>query len=203
MRSRTTIGPSWRSSRTCITSSHRVFATRIALERFSPYHQSPDLGFSFRRPAAFYDHVYDLPTRELMDIVFIFDTPDGGIDAEVERVILDGAAAWQRAYFTSTLTYEQRGDELVILDRRAHREPRDHVLREPWQVLGYQALMDGHGASSLAKALGHVVFAPGAAEVEEWLDWLAAEGLVFGDGGRFVALATSETPAKVPVDVWR
>lgn len=178
-------------------------ATRIALERFSPYHQRPELGFSFRRPAAFYDHVYDLPTSELMDLVFIFDCPDGGIDAEVEQAILDGAAVWQDAYFTSTLTYETRGDELVISDRRAHSERREHVLREPWQVLGYQILMDGHGATSLAKALGHVAFAPGAAEVEEWLEWLAAAGLVFGDAGRFVALATSDVPARVPVDVWR
>jgi ribosomal peptide maturation radical SAM protein 1 len=178
-------------------------ATRIALERFSPYHQRPELGFGLRRPAAFYDHVYDLPVSELMDLVFIFDCQDAGIGGDVEKAILDGVAVWQDAYLTSTLTCERVGDELVVVDRRANREPREHVLREPWQVLGYELLMEGHGPISLAKALGHLAFAPGPADVEEWLSWLAGEGLVFGDSGRFVALATSGSPAKVPVDRWR
>ncbi|GFJ93641.1 hypothetical protein Prum_072830 [Phytohabitans rumicis] len=36
-------------------------ATRIALERFSPYFEQPALGFPERTPAKLYDHVYDLP----------------------------------------------------------------------------------------------------------------------------------------------
>jgi ribosomal peptide maturation radical SAM protein 1 len=178
-------------------------ASRIALERFSPYHQRPDLGFGLRRPASFYDHVYDLPRSELMELVFIFDCPDAGVGGDVEDAIREGVAVWQDAYLTSTLTYQMLGDELLIVDRRAHREARDHVLSEPWHVDGYRMLMEGHGAASLAKRLGHLAFAPGAAEVEDWLGWLAAEGLVFGDAGRFVALATSDVPARVPVDRWR
>ena len=178
-------------------------ASRIALERFSPYHLQPELGFAFRRPAAFYSHVYDLPTSELMNVVFVFDCPDQGIGGDVEAAILDGAADWQDAYFTSTLTYEVAGDELTIVDRRAHRPSTEHVLSEPWQVLGYELLMEGRGATSLVKDLGHLDFSPGAAEVEDWLDWLTDEGLVFREAGRFVALATRVAAERVPVDRWR
>jgi len=178
-------------------------ATRIALERFSPYHQRPELGFGLRRPAAFYRHVYDLPVAELMDLVFIFDTPDAGIGGELEQSILDAVSRWQDAYLTSTLTYETTDGELVIADARADRTPREHVLREPWHVAGYQMLMNGHGPASLTRVLGDLADGLGAGEVDAWLAWLAREGLVFEDGGRFVALATSEVPAKVPVDHWR
>jgi len=178
-------------------------ATRIALERFSPYHQRPELGFAVRKPAAFYDHVYNLPVKELMDLVFVFDTPNAGIGGDVERAVHDGVATWQDAYFSSTLTYEVVGEELVVADRRAHRRHTEHVLTEPWQVVGYQLLADGHGAASLAKRLRALDFAPTPAEVERWLGWLAAEGLVFVDAGRSVALATTDVPARVPVDHWR
>jgi ribosomal peptide maturation radical SAM protein 1 len=179
-------------------------ATRIALERFSPYHQRPDLGFGFRRPAAFYRHVYDLPERELMDLVFIFDCENAGIGGQVEKALLDAVAVWQDAYFTSTLTFEENGDELVIADRRSHREPREHILRDAWQVVGYRLLAGGHGPASLAKGLGRLDVAfPGDAELEEWLGWLASQGLAFTDAGRFVALATADAAARVPGAEWR
>jgi ribosomal peptide maturation radical SAM protein 1 len=179
-------------------------ATRIALERFSPYHQRPDLGFGVRRPAAFYDHVYDLPENELMDLVFIFDCDHAGIGGQIETALLDAVGVWQDAYFMSTLTSEVVGDELVITDRRAHLEQKEHVLREPWQVGGYGLLAEGHGPASLAKGLGRLALTfPGDAELEEWLAWLAREGLVFGDAGRYVALATADVPARVPIAEWR
>jgi ribosomal peptide maturation radical SAM protein 1 len=179
-------------------------ATRIALERFSPYHQRPDLGFGMRRPAAFYRHVYDLPERELMDLVFIFDSEDAGIAGELEHALRDAVKVWQDAYFTSTLTSERVGDNLVIADRRAHRDHRDHVLSEPWQVAGYELLADGHGPASLPKALGRRdASPPGDAAVEEWLAWLTREGLAFSDNGRYVALTTTDAPPRVPIDHWR
>jgi ribosomal peptide maturation radical SAM protein 1 len=179
-------------------------ATRIALERFSPYHERPDLGFGPRRPAAFYSHVYDLPQRELMDLVFIFDCEHAGIGGEVEQALLDAVALWQDAYFTSTLTYEDRGDELVIFDRRAHRKQSDHVLREPWEVAAYRLLADAHGRSSLARRLRDAGLAvPADAELEGWLSGLVATGLAFGDADHYVALATADASTRVPIDKWR
>jgi ribosomal peptide maturation radical SAM protein 1 len=65
--------------------------TRIALERFSPYHRDTDLGFAIRKPAAFYQHVYDLPASELMDVVFIFDSEAAGIRGDVEQAMIKAA----------------------------------------------------------------------------------------------------------------
>jgi ribosomal peptide maturation radical SAM protein 1 len=179
-------------------------ATRIALERFSPYHQRPELGFAFRRPAEFYKHVYDLPERELMDIVFIFDCEPSGISGDAERSLRDAVTVWQDAYFTSTLTYEDHGDEIVISDRRAQRPARDFVLSEPWHVSGYRVLSEGHGPASLSKALGRLGVAfPGEAAIEEWLEELRQDGLVFAESGRFVTLATAGAAARVPIEHWR
>lgn len=179
-------------------------ATRIALERFSPYHQRPELGFGVRRPAAFYRHVYDLPERELMDLVFIFDADDAGIAGEPEQALLDAVKAWQDAYFTSTLTSERNGHGLVIMDRRAHRDHRDYSISEPWQIAAYELLADGHGPTSLSKALGRLdLSAPSDGEVADWLAWLTGEGLAFNDNGRYVALTTTDAPPRVPIDHWR
>jgi hypothetical protein len=57
-------------------------ACRIALERFSPYFDRPELGFGRRSPAEFYRYVYDLPDGELMDLAYFFDTDNHGINGE-------------------------------------------------------------------------------------------------------------------------
>ncbi len=179
-------------------------ATRIALERFSPYHQDPELGFAFRKPASFYQHVFDLPTKELMDIVFIFDAELAGISGDVERAVLDATQEWQDAYFLSELTYESRDDTLVITDRRVGWQEQEHVLDEHWQVEGYRLLADGHGPASLMTRLDRLDVAhPGSEAIETWFAWLDEQGLIFTDAGRSVALATSDVPARVPVAVWR
>jgi ribosomal peptide maturation radical SAM protein 1 len=54
-------------------------ASRIALERFSPYFERPELGFERRRPVPFYRYVYDLPDAELVDLAYFFDCDDRGI----------------------------------------------------------------------------------------------------------------------------
>jgi len=178
-------------------------ATRIALERFSPYHQRGELGFAMRRPAAFYDHVYDLPVDELMDLVFVFDCHDRGIEGELEESVLQAVASWQDAYVSSSLTYERTNAELIIIDRRVGRAPRELVLCEPWQVAGYEVLLDGHGPRSLSRALARQGFACDPSVIEPWLDVLVDEGFAFHDAGRFVALATRGVPTKVPVERWR
>jgi hypothetical protein len=178
-------------------------ATRIALERFSPYHLQPELGFGMRQPAAFYGHVYDLPVKELMDLVFVFDSPNAGIGADVERAVHTGISVWQDAYFSSTLTYEMVGSDLVIADRRANRRHVEHVLTEPWKIVGFQLLADGHGPATLATRLARLDLSVAESDVADWFTWLTSEGLVFVDGGRAVSLATVGVPARVPVDHWR
>src|SRR2546430_16441228 len=90
------------------------------------------------------------------------------------------------------------------MDRCAHREQRDHVLREPWQVGAYRLLADGHGPASLAKGLGRLALAfPGDAELEEWLAGLPGEGLAFSGPGRYGGPATTHPAATVPISKGR
>ncbi len=49
-------------------------STRLKVERFSPYFDRPELGFGDLRPAAHYQHIYDLPEAELADLVYISST---------------------------------------------------------------------------------------------------------------------------------
>src|SRR4029078_1394664 len=55
-------------------------ATRIAVERFSPYFDDASLGFGDRRAAARQRVPYDLPELELDDLAYVFEAPDAGID---------------------------------------------------------------------------------------------------------------------------
>ena len=174
--------------------------TRIVLERFSPYHTDTELGFAIRSPASFYHHVYDLPERELRQLVYAFDTPPSGIATDVEQALLKATDAWRDAYPTSTLTCEHVGAELVITDRRAHRAPAEHVLSDPWQVAGYELLERGRGVVSLMRALhARGLEPPSPASLEDWVDSLLELGLVFSDGDRFVALGTYGVPQRAHV----
>ena len=82
-------------------------AGRIAIERFSPYFDKPELGFAQITPARMYPVIYDLPERELRDLAYIFESPRL---ASPERSSPSSKAAiprWREAYFEgqSTLTY--------------------------------------------------------------------------------------------------
>jgi hypothetical protein len=100
----------------------------------------------------------------------------------------------------STLVIDDRGDELHIVDRRVGRPERDHVIAEPWEIAAYRALADGLGPASIVRTLTKAgVAVPDEAAVQDWLDRLLLDGLVFHDAGRYVALATADVPARVPV----
>lgn len=47
--------------------------TRVAIERFSPYFNRPELGFGDLRPAAHYAVIHDLSESELRDMAYVFD----------------------------------------------------------------------------------------------------------------------------------
>ncbi|WP_345534816.1 RiPP maturation radical SAM C-methyltransferase [Phytohabitans rumicis] len=171
-------------------------ATRIALERFSPYFEQPALGFPERTPAKLYDHVYDLPTAELMDLAYVFDTPPRGIGEEVERWLREAIETWGLAYPGSTLVAREGDDEtLVVEDRRRGWPGTTHVLRD-WQRAAYELLRRGCSADALGRKLAEDGWPVGAAQRDAWLAHCRAEGLVFFDAGTFVALATRHAAAR-------
>jgi ribosomal peptide maturation radical SAM protein 1 len=170
--------------------------SRLLLERFSPYFDRPELGFRERRPAEMYDHVYDLPERELHDMVYFFDSPPQGIGVGTAKRLHEAVERWQRDYPVSRLLVRDgSGDALVIEDSRVGRPQREHVLTG-WRAAAYRALERGRDQRSLVQALAAAGHEQTPAGVEDWLAEQVAYGLLFVDDGVHVALATRGAPRK-------
>ncbi|HEY2576025.1 MAG TPA: RiPP maturation radical SAM C-methyltransferase [Streptosporangiaceae bacterium] len=167
-------------------------SVRILLERYSPYFTLPGLGFHDRRPAALYQHVYDLPPAELADLVYQFDTDDQGIGRQRSQQMRAAIRAWKDAYPASSLTCTRLPDgSAVITDRRVGWPERQTRLTPGAQCAAYEAMRTSRTVRAIA---GRVGISAGqiAGWVREWRDL----GLVFEDDGRVVALATRRASLK-------
>jgi ribosomal peptide maturation radical SAM protein 1 len=172
---------------------------RILLERFSPYFARFDLGFPDRSPAEAYRHVYRLPDTELQAMVYLFDTPAAGLSRGDAADLIDRVHWWLANYVDSSLTREDRGDAIVIHDRRAGREQVSHVIDAPLLVAAYRELEHGRSPNALRRRLlerGHDLR---GTYLADWLGQLRRDGLVFVEADQVVALATSAVPIKVAV----
>jgi hypothetical protein len=171
-------------------------ASRIALTRFSPYFERPELGFEWRRPAPFYRYVYDLPDAELADLAYFFDSEDRGISGSVERALTEAIEQWKRDYPSSSLFRVDGPDEaLIIRDRRRGWPVHDHVLTG-WARAAYNGLDRPRTAKALQAFLaddGHDV---DPTELHAWIDDARRNGLVFTDNETYVALATRNVPVR-------
>lgn len=169
---------------------------RIVLERFSPYFERPELGFLRRRPAAFYQHVYDVPAGELDDLVYYFEAPERGIRGELVETLEAALRGWQDAYPHSTLIATRDESNIVIEDRRMGRSPIRHRLTG-WRAEVYRALARPRDLQAVQKWLEERGNDVGTAQLASWLDDLRGHGLVFTDAGTHVALATSSAAQRV------
>lgn len=171
-------------------------ATRIALERFSPYFERPELGFERRRPLPFYRYVYDLPEAELADLAYYFECDDHGISGQVEQDLDDAIERWRRDYPASSLfRVDGPGESLTVRDRRRGWPVRDHVL-SGWIRVAYEALDRPRTATSLHAYLAEHGHDVELAEVLAWLTGCQRDGLVFADNEAYVALATRDVPPR-------
>ncbi|MGP3931236.1 RiPP maturation radical SAM C-methyltransferase [Nonomuraea sp. KM88] len=171
---------------------------RIVLERFSPYHERPELGFARRAPAAFYRHVYDLPDSELSDLAYFFDSDPAGIDEETARALEAALESWKDAYPSSYLIAEDHGD-LIVIDDARHGRPRTRHRLPGWRAAAYRALGDRRTEAGLHRHLSRHGQAPPEAELGAWLGEAQADGLVFRDGDFWIGLATGSAPHRAPV----
>lgn len=169
---------------------------RILLERYSPYFERPELGFPRRRPAALYDHVYDLPEGELHDLVYQFDTPAAGIDEATAARLRTAIVAWRQNYPASSLVLS-RGEQgtLLIADRRAGR-PERQIRLESAAASAYELLRVPRSVHALRTRLADQGHDVDASDVQAWLGSWKDQGLVFESGGRIVALATNRASVK-------
>jgi ribosomal peptide maturation radical SAM protein 1 len=171
-------------------------SARILLERYSPYFQRPELGFLQRRPASWYDHVYDLPEDELHELAYQFDTPPAGIGEVPVKRLNTAIEVWQDNYPVSSLTCRREGGSLVIADRRAGWPARDIRLDAGAMSAAYGILRSARTRRGLAERLaaqGHQVE---ATVLSAWLDDWKSTGLVFEDCDRLVALAANRPSLK-------
>lgn len=167
-------------------------SVRIILERFSPYFEQPELGFGFRRPAALYGHVYDLPAAELQEIAYQFATDERGIGAQKAAELKAAIRQWRGSYAHSSLTFEQAADgSLTIDDRRSGWTKREIALPPGNAAMAYSALRKPRRIEALAADLGM-----SAVELEALVDDWRRQGLVFCEGDRVVALATRHASIK-------
>ncbi|MFH8387254.1 RiPP maturation radical SAM C-methyltransferase [Kitasatospora sp. NPDC018058] len=170
---------------------------RIALERFSPNFERPELGFAERAPSRVYDHIYDLPPEELADLVYLFDTPPQGIRGEIEARLHRAVEAWQAAHTTSSLVMvADVDDEVRIADRRHGWPSRDHLLRG-LDAAVYRLTERVRTAPSVLRALAEQGRQASEDEVAAALAGLRERGLVYCDGEHVVALAVRDLPARV------
>ena len=163
---------------------------RIALERFSPYFDRPELGFAERRPQEQYQVTYDLPESELADLAYVFETPSQGIDAKVAERLKQALDEWGSNYIHSRLSYVDHGDRIELTNSRPDFAWRTMTLRDATEVELFRALHDPRSADQLVRRTAKSCTAWDRERIESLLaDW-RRQGLVFIEGDRAVHVAT-------------
>lgn len=159
---------------------------RIAIERFSPYFNRPELGFAGLRPAAHYGVIYDLPAAELHDLAYLFDAPARGIPDSMGAQVQAAAAQWQREYAGSRLSCTDLDGEILLVSRRRAFDWTVLRLTEPVQVAAFRLLEQPHTEAGLARKLA----AEPAAVAALLRDWIGL-GIVFTDAEQYVHVAVA------------
>jgi ribosomal peptide maturation radical SAM protein 1 len=159
-------------------------SARIAIERFSPYFDRPELGFPMLEPAPQYREIYQLPAGELADLAYIFTTVAQGIGRQ-EAAALDAALdRWRAAYPVSRLTWQDLDDRIVLVSRRAAYDWSVRELTSPVEVGLFRMLEQPRTPAALAARTpgGEAVVRP---LLEQWWEL----GIVFREGGCYVHTA--------------
>lgn len=174
----------------------RAGATRISLQRFSPFFNDPGLGFAHKTPHAAYHLLYALAPRELEQIAFFFETAPAGIDAARVEELQAAIDRWIAAYNDgSQLVFDDTEDGIVIVDARQPGAAKRTVLRGAVECAVFQALRSVISREGLCaqvlRSTGH-----GRDAVEASLDGFHAQGWIFEDDGLLIGLPTDRRPTR-------
>ncbi|MDF3292614.1 RiPP maturation radical SAM C-methyltransferase [Streptomyces silvisoli] len=165
-------------------------SARIAIERFSPYFNNPDLGFCELRPAEPYRLTYDLPDAEMFDLAYVFDVPPRGVGEKVVERLNSAIRQWKQSYARSRLTYCDLEDRILLVSRRRAFDWHVLELNQPVEMALFRLLDQPH---SVAAAVRKLRDAHGNAvdhtQVSELLRGWRERGLVFENGGQVVHVA--------------
>ncbi|MFC5250695.1 RiPP maturation radical SAM C-methyltransferase [Streptomyces nigrescens] len=176
-------------------------SARIAIERFSPYFNRPELGFTGLRPEEHYRFTYDLPESELLDMAYVFEAPERGITEPTVTALNGALGAWKKHHADSRLTHADLGDRIVLVSRRRAFNWGAMELTAPTEIAAFRLLDQPHAPAALTRKLTarlpeHPV---DEVAVHALLQHWVTLGLVFTDGGQYVHLA----PAAVNEDLLR
>ncbi len=176
-------------------------SARIAIERFSPYFNRPELGFDGLRPEAHYRFTYDLPEEELYDLAYVFEAPARGIDESTVTALNDALAGWKKHHVDARLTHVDLGERIVLVSRRRAFSWRTMELTSPAEIVLFRLLDQPHAPAALTRKAAARLSgeALDEDEVQIVLDRWTALGLLFTDSGQYVHIA----PAAVNEDLLR
>lgn len=162
--------------------------SRIAIERFSPYFNRPELGFDQLAPAPQYAETYRLPEPELTDLAYLFVAPPQGIGAAVAEALEAALDGWREAYPGSRLSYHDLGDRIVLASERSGFDWTVAELTHPLEVALFRLLDQPRSPELLvtrtAGSGGDQASVAGA------LKRFADLGIVFTEAGRWIHIAT-------------
>lgn len=165
-------------------------ASRIALERFSPYFDRPELGFADRRPHWQYPLIYDLPDTELANLSYLFETADQGIDEKLAGLLESALDEWTHNYIRSRLSYVDHGDSIHLVNSRPGFSWGNLTLSDPVERELFRALADPRSLSQLFRLAGGIDGGRSEEQVGELLAEWRSLGLIFVEADRAVRLAT-------------
>jgi ribosomal peptide maturation radical SAM protein 1 len=176
-------------------------SARIAIERFSPYFNRPELGFTGLRPEEHYLFTYDLPEEELHDLAYVFQAPERGIGSATVNRLNDAIGAWKKHHTDARLTHTDLGDEIVLVSRRHSFDWRTLRLTDPFAVAAFRLLDQPHSPKALHRKLTtDPAFGDRTArDVQDLLTEWTSKGVAFTDAGQYVHIA----PASVNQDLLR
>ncbi|MET8682884.1 RiPP maturation radical SAM C-methyltransferase [Streptomyces sp. NPDC004732] len=165
--------------------------TRIAIERFSPYFNRPELGFGDLRPAAHYAVIYDLPESELRDMAYVFDAAHQGISTTHAERLEKAVETWRHEFPRGRLTQCDLTDSIVLTNTRPGFTWRTRTIEDPWEMAAFRLLEQPCTSDVLLKKLrsgDHDIAAEdrSADDLSALLARWRTLGLLFEDGGQAV-----------------
>jgi ribosomal peptide maturation radical SAM protein 1 len=164
-------------------------ASRIAIERFSPYFERPELGFPDTKPARMYQIIYDLPEWELNDLAYIFESPALGVTDEVAQELERAIAQWFRLYYEgrSRLTFSDINGSIVLVSDRVGYAWRTLVIDDKDEVEIFGMLSQPRSLESLEKYARKSL--AGRVDLSVLLERWRELGIIFSDGGQMIHVA--------------
>lgn len=163
------------------------------LERFSPYFEQPDLGFSNPRPISAYRMVYPLADMDIDGLAYFFDYDVRDVVPDSERgVLIDAVRSWQTAHAGNgsqpPLLRAFRGPGWMrIMDTRTDRLEKT-TLRGADAALMNAIDETFHNVPTLERILSNTDTPLNGVEITERLSALVEQRLVVHDDGYYLSI---------------